>query len=346
MKKEIFLLVGSVLLVIVCLEVGLRIYRWPRGNDGSAEQYLCQYDVVLGWRGKPNLHVTNFFEDGPFVVDSNSRGWREREYTLKKPQGIKRIVVLGDSFTWGYAVRYENSYSKVLEKKLGDKYQVISLGMPGYSTDQEFLVLSREGLNYEPDVVILSLFLDDIFTNGNMATHNGKYPKPYYTIGKDGGLILKNVPVPFLKSPLRSFEFVNSEIYKLRTILHTPSEFPKDSWHNVFNPRYLGSNDGEITFKLLQEINNLCRSRGIKFMITVIPLKFQLSKRNLRLPQEVLLEFGKKTAIPVLDFLPYFEDYKYVSLYFKTDLHWNGRGHYVAAQAVYDFLYSDKIVSE
>lgn len=341
MKKEILLFIGSVLFTLICLEIGLRVYKWSR-NDDSLALNVCQYDKLLGWRGKPNLHGGGYSEEGSFNIDSNSRGYRDIEYNYEKPNGIKRIVVLGDSFTWGEGVRLERSFPKALEQVLGGKYQVLSLGMLGYSTDQELLALSGEGLKYKPDVVIMAFFLDDVFNNGNMVQ---EYPKSHYIIDKNDKLVLKNVPVPYLKSPLRSVELIKTQIHKLKTILGTPAEYRKDGWLNVLTPKYLTSKDWQLTLRLLQEVNNLCRLRNIKFMVTVIPLSFQVAEKNTRLPQKVLLEFGEKSDIPVLDFLPVFEKHN-ERLYFLKDLHWNEKGHYIAAQAIYDFLFKKGLLPE
>lgn len=343
MKKEILLLISSVLFVFICLEAGLRIYKWPRTGEPGIEG-LCKYDELLGWRGKPNRRIKTFSVEVDY--NYNSRGWRDKEYTYKKPLGVKRIVVLGDSFTFGLRVEHENTFPKVLEQKLGDKYQVLSLGMTGYGTDQEFISLYREGLNYEPDVVILAFFMNDVYDNGTIAANYGRNPKPYFTVDSTGKLILNNIPVPYLKSPLRSIEFIKTKLWELKAILHMPSEYRKDVWGAALNPKYMSSRYWKLTVRLLWEINKLCRSEGIKFMITVIPLEHQITRMNDRLPQEVLLDFGKRTAIPVLDLLPYFEPYKSSGLYFSNDVHWNENGHYMAAQAIYDFLFKKRILPE
>ena len=50
-------------------------------------------------------------------VNINSKSLRDYEYAYTKPKDVYRILVLGDSFTFGWGVPFENTFSKVLEKK-------------------------------------------------------------------------------------------------------------------------------------------------------------------------------------------------------------------------------------
>lgn len=347
MIKNILLLIISVLLVMVGLEIGLRVSNWTLDpNPSNVNRYCHQYDELLGWRGKPDTHLIGYGKNiESLSVDLNSRGFRDKEYTFKKPPSIKRIVILGDSFAWGYNVKLEDSFPKVLEKALGEKFQVLSLSVLGYSTDQELILLKQEGLRYEPDIVILALFLNDVFDNGNIATDGFRYPKPYFSIDRDG-LNLKNIPVPYLKNRMRSVEFIKSRIYKLRAILWTPPMHRRYAWLNVLEPRYRGSKDWQITFALLSYMNYLCQRNNIKFMIAVVPLEVQIADKNTRLPQYILAGFGEKIGIPVLDFLSIFEMHNDKQLYFSNELHWNSTGHRIAAEAIKDFLLTKDWLSE
>lgn len=337
MWKNFLLLISSlffcVLIILIVLEVWLRFY-YKKPETLSVEKIVCQYDDLLGWRGKPNVRVQGMFEGGDiFSINHNSNGYRDTEHTYEKPEGVKRIAVLGDSFTWGFNVKVEDTFPKILEKKLGTGYEILSFGIPGYSTDQELIVLEKEALKYKPDVVILDLFLDDIFFNGRMS--RDIYEKPYF-VKENSVLIMKNVPVPYLKSPFYSIEFIKKRIYMFRNLLTIPSEFRKDTWKNIMNSRYLSSSDWQITFDIIQKMNYTCTENKAKFFVIVTPVKNQINS-PWRLPQDVLLNFGRQTGIPVLDFLPAFGNYT-SGLYFDNDLHWAKNGHAVAADVIYDFM--------
>ena len=92
---------------------------------------------------------------------TNSRGLRDREYIFEEPPGKCRIIVLGDSMTFGAGgVDNKDLFTELLENS-DPRLEVINLGVPAYSTDQEYLYLKREGLLYHPDLVILCIFRND-----------------------------------------------------------------------------------------------------------------------------------------------------------------------------------------
>jgi len=121
---------------------------------------------VLGWVGRPNVDVWRRQLDYLVRIRTSSRGFRDVEHALEKPTNVKRVVVLGDSFMEATQTSLETSFSRVLEAKLGPGFEVINLGMSGYGTLQERLLLEEIGLAYDPDVVLLAFF------NGNDVRDN------------------------------------------------------------------------------------------------------------------------------------------------------------------------------
>jgi len=166
-----------------------RIYLEEPGHELTGHRYL--YDETLGWRNIPNWSATTY--DRTLTI--NSRGLRDREYPLAKPEGVFRILVLGDSFTWGYGVSDEEVFTERLEKALataGRSVEVLNAGVSGWGTDQELLYLEREGLQSSPDLVVLAFFL---YNDPDNIRHSVQYglQKPLFA---DTNLTLVNVPVP------------------------------------------------------------------------------------------------------------------------------------------------------
>jgi hypothetical protein len=99
----------------------------------------------------------------------NSKGLRaDREYPYEKPAGTKRIVCLGDSFTAGYEVDLEDCFTRVLERELtaqGRAVEVLDAGVSGFGTAEELLYLERELIRYQPDVVVVSFYGNDLMDN-------------------------------------------------------------------------------------------------------------------------------------------------------------------------------------
>ena len=98
----------------------------------------------------------------------NAEGLRGPEVTVEKPDGVRRVAVLGDSIAFGYWVAEEDTFGRQLEAMLNDlrgdgtPVEVLSFGVPGYNLDQEIETLRSRALAFEPDVVVLAFCLNDL----------------------------------------------------------------------------------------------------------------------------------------------------------------------------------------
>jgi lysophospholipase L1-like esterase len=108
------------------------------------------YTLRAGYEGESKYGI-------PFRV--SAQGFRTPEVAIPKPPGTKRVVVLGDSVTWGAGVREEETFARKLEvmlrSDLSCPVEVVNTGISGYGTVQELDVLQNEGLTFEPNVVIV-----------------------------------------------------------------------------------------------------------------------------------------------------------------------------------------------
>jgi hypothetical protein len=143
----------------IAIEVWVRLAWDPaRGRPG-----FFVSDAVLGQRLAPNYD--GWFAGVPARI--NSFGFRDnREYSLAKPPGTFRILVLGDSVTFGHGALYETTYPYLLEQQLRAwrpdvKWEVWNLGVPGYNTAQELAYLHLVEERYAPDLVVVGFFPND-----------------------------------------------------------------------------------------------------------------------------------------------------------------------------------------
>jgi hypothetical protein len=111
----------------------------------------------------------------------NAAGWRDdREYAGSKPPGVRRVLVLGDSFTFAGKVRLEETFPKRLERLLnqaagGERYEVLNLAVPGYNTRQQALQLA-ERLTLGPDLVIVAFVLNDALPAAQLVPLDARLP--------------------------------------------------------------------------------------------------------------------------------------------------------------------------
>lgn len=125
--------------------------------------------------------------------EGNSHGYRDYEYDVQKSRQTFRVVVIGDSIAQGYGVELDETFAKVLEKRLGQyklgvgpKVEVIIFARAGYSTSQELIVLNEEALAFSPDLIVWSYVLNDpadpLFHNANGDLGTFFYRPPLHTI--------------------------------------------------------------------------------------------------------------------------------------------------------------------
>jgi lysophospholipase L1-like esterase len=194
----------TICLLILAAEVSVRIISREPGENNwvGAEKKYYEYDPLLGWKKIPHTNEirTSIRGRNEILYQINSKGIRGPEYSYDKPRDEYRILILGDSFADGYMIEFNELFSEVLKSNLNNNlkmhvhFQVINTGVSGWSTDQELLFYQSEGRKYNPDLVILMFYENDI-TYNNMPKDWGMYYKPLFKI-KDNNLILTNVPVP------------------------------------------------------------------------------------------------------------------------------------------------------
>lgn len=161
-----FLVLATTLLVTLgIIEVGLRYFRLVDYRPPPSELPYVERETIYRASTIPGLD----YELAPNVeaqaqgamVKTNSYGMRDNEPLATSEN---RILVIGDSFTFGFGVPQDAIFPILLEKKLNqgeDRYDVLNLAVPGYTIQDEVNVLRYKGLVWEPRVVIIGYVLND-----------------------------------------------------------------------------------------------------------------------------------------------------------------------------------------
>jgi len=198
-------LLFSTLISLLALEFGLRAV-FPSGI--TQQNLIINYGTVTdwatftGWAPRTNtIYYASLPDEFTAYIETNDKGLREHPTTYEKPEGVYRILIIGDSMTFGAEVPLEETYHEVFERLINEAsdqtIEVIGAGGQGWSSDQQLLYLRHEGCRYEPDEVILQMTIND--AQGN---HNPGLPKPYFTFAADGSLELHDFPYEAQQSPL------------------------------------------------------------------------------------------------------------------------------------------------
>ena len=212
----------------VAVEVWVRV-SWDeqRGRPGF---YLS--DPELGQRLSPGY-------DGWFAgvpVRINALGFRDqRDYDVQKPPGAFRILVLGDSVTFGHGTRSDTTYPFLLEQRLRAwkpevEWQVWNLGVPGYATSQELAYLERVAERYQPDLVVVGFYQNDL---------TGNAPRRHRALTRRATSAIQNV----LQRWFYSYEFYKRAALVLQWRLFTDDEVRQRLEHLVTQEIPLGRKD-------------------------------------------------------------------------------------------------------
>lgn len=166
--RKPLLSLATLAVVLGGLEASLRIAGYGEGAPGgrsstseeSRESFLriaddedVAYELTPGARGR----------GWECDVRVSSLGLRDREYSLEKPPGTYRIVVVGDSVAFGHGVSLERCFTERLEESVGSLgIEVLNLGVGGYDTIHEAAVLESRGVALQPDLALVAYCINDV----------------------------------------------------------------------------------------------------------------------------------------------------------------------------------------
>ena len=134
------------------------IQKELRKNAAISEAYDLSLWEEPGIQYRKNASLELDLPDGDKLsVKINSKGFRTKEFSSEKPEGLFRIICVGGSTTViGQSNR--QTYPALLEEKLAAKLpafnlEVLNLGISKYGT-RDIINLAQRAVNYQPDLVI------------------------------------------------------------------------------------------------------------------------------------------------------------------------------------------------
>jgi hypothetical protein len=222
MLGKISLALVSTLLTLLVLEAAARLEllpmpdfvvsdawwkeRWYREREGLNPRAFVELDPELGF--VPAAGLSDYPYEGAKVNTNSAHMRGKREYSVERTDAA-RVVVVGDSFTFGQCANDDETYPAVMEATLPNT-EVLNLGVMGYGQDQALLRMRRDGFRYRPDIVVFGFHKSNM--RRNLMSFRG-YGKPRFRM-TDSGLVLENVPVPMPEAydrlwPPRLWNFVS-----------------------------------------------------------------------------------------------------------------------------------------
>lgn len=341
---------ASVLLTLLFLEGGIRLFRpvplhptdtflAPAGTDGGS--------IKAGGLGLVPLATTRHqTSEYDVAVRINSLGLRDREIGYEKPEGTYRVLALGDSQTFGLGVEADQSYPKVIERALnaasGRTVEVINSGVPGAGTAHELDFLEREGWRYDPDLVVVGFFYNDLGNNracklftlneGRLERHAfpgvnvRRFKEQETTDPKLEGVLALRAPQP-VEVPQPSVWIRHSHL--ARWVRERASRIYQRSNAQNETSSTLAAHSQALTARLFEEIERQCRERKVPLLIALIPSREEVNRQklpNLYHKYGPLFHHLKEPQRSVLDLMPTIRATGSPPPYFSTDMHLTPNG--------------------
>jgi lysophospholipase L1-like esterase len=324
------LVVGSLTLTLLAVEVVLRVWDPPLARPRTTEIHAAS--PLFGWELVPGASgIGNLGES----YRINSAGLRDAEYPVAKRAGIRRLVAIGDSFTYGTGVDLEDTYPKQLERMLnrgGRTYEVINFGVMAYNMWQYTEVLSRKALAYAPDLVVLGLFEDDI--GAAVSPH---VPSAVQTLRRTAVWNLARNARTQLE---HKYRYRRGATYlggiEARKRWWGPAR-PTDPHYRIMSGK-LDQAQYDAFATALRRFVATARGAGAGVLIVLIPDSVQLNDPHMQHVNGFVRRLAAEMGVPFVDTTPFLEaEDDHESLYlFPYDAHNSPKGLRVIARAIAD----------
>lgn len=280
------------------------------------------YDIEM-WRyastvKMPDPHPKRVFRHQPnkdtslygVPVKTNNEGFRNnRDFDKKRVPGVKRVLLLGDSITFGWGVRVEEALGGRLPALLGgeDKVEVINTGVGNYCTTQEVQTLESQGLAYTPDWIVIGY------------TTNDAEVIPTFNPGS-------------LWSKSRLTVLLWSRLDRLSRMVGLDKDW-KSYYIDLYRPDAPGWIATQAALKRLGEISHLT---GVPVLLFQIPELHQLgSDYPFRHEHQLVREVAEGAGIHVVDLVDTFPADNPMGLWVSAeDAHPNSEGHRLLAEGI------------
>lgn len=173
------------------------VLKWKRDQIRKSEVLepnLVQHDPILGWQLTPGWQGSHRHHDFVSKYSIDARGFRKDPISIPSAGG-KLCAVVGDSFVFGFGVNDDQTFVHLLNESRAGDSTFINCGVPGYSTDQEALLIERSVLPLRPKEILLVVYLaNDIFDNQLEMPMQVAGPKPRFELTSNG-LELLGTPI-------------------------------------------------------------------------------------------------------------------------------------------------------
>lgn len=293
-------------------------------------------DALLGWRGKRDVRQRFHRPDFDVLIEHDGEGWR-RKVPPAPAAPKRRILFLGDSFTWGWGVGQGEVFTDRLQAAVGPEVEIVNRGVNAFGTAQELLLLEQELAKAHYDRVVVVMCGNDL--EDNLDPRGGK--RPGWRLAEDGSLVAVNQPARRLMSPVKQFVESHSRAVLFVAFLLNDLKraAPRDevvAWS--IDPARAAEADA-LGLRLLGELQERVRAHGADWRLVPVPMPdpehpgaFAMGPDMERFLAQVERELG----VPTVSLLEPANAAvaSGTAIKFAHDNHWTVAGHRLVAETL------------
>lgn len=354
-------LVYAIALALILMELVLRTTHLF-----GARVEWTERDPVLGWRFIPAHSYWHRQENDHAITGRiNKYGWRDVDWSLRKPANAYRIAVLGDSFVEAIQVESDRTFlslaSRRLSAKLHRPVEMMNFGRSGFTQTEEYLVLQSDVARVAPDMVIAVFFPGNDIADVSRETARDRM-RPFFSITGNGRLVLD---ASFNRSREHRHKSVLYELQRYSALLSlvaekhsalrqqkwtdgaTPSETRLRGYMTLCtqHPDPVYVRNYRLNKTLIEAMAEYCRRRGIRFVLVCVDTEGyrpETERKWTRLDPSVNVNFfeddlawySRSLGIEFIGLQRAFRrsyEGSGMPLHFGSWGHWNYRGHELVA---------------
>ncbi|GJM15980.1 MAG: hypothetical protein DHS20C13_13070 [Thermodesulfobacteriota bacterium] len=317
LKNLLIRLLAILIVFIVILTLGevlIRVYlHFNTAYDIEMTKYALNLKNDSDNKLIGHIHTPNkSMELMDVMVDINSDGLRDKEYPVSRSDK-HRIIFLGDSLTFGWGVKEEETFATLIEEDLSSSSptEVLNFGTGNYNTEQEVNLFIEKGLKYNPDKVVLFYFINDAEVTPEKS-----------------GLWF-----------LGYSQFISFYWSRINSLLN--NFLPSKSFKEYYESLYDENQQGWINArKAIIELRDICESKGIEFQVVLLPELHDVNNEIFANVYNNLALFLKNNNIDYLNLAKLFENHpNQIELWVSyDDAHPNNIAHKKIAESASKFI--------
>ena len=344
---------ASLLLTLLALEVGLRLYGYNPLRDGqSGSEYILRASPYPDLKYELTPGAYGSLSDTDTKI--NSQGFRGPEPSSSPPG--QRVVILGDSIAFGNFMTWEDTFSNQIQQRLHSENRdvgVLNFGVGGYDILQEVALLEIRGLKYDPDLVVVAYCLNDISIASTSLEHiewRRSQERSFLYRSRLAQFVSTNIekiklrkwlshmnqPEVFHREYERQIDAISEDEVELLNLMKNAPRWPSTTWY--------GDRDrvGRLRFAF-SRLASISRENDFPVVVMIVPLLIgDAGTYTHRTAHRIVEMEARRAGFDTIDLTDAFMRAGVGTL--KTDfgdiIHPNKRGHAIMADLLSEYVVS------